>query len=82
MKVLTRKGTSQVLSATIVARHAGRDDFQLTLAMVAKVSLGTLASVIHLSDAGRRDSGRRHVQPHPPDAHRGGVFSGLMALRQ
>jgi len=47
VKVHVKKGTDQILGATIVARHAGDMISELTLAMVGKVGLSTLASVIH-----------------------------------
>ena len=47
VKVLVKHGTDEILGATIVASHAGEMISELSLAMVAKVGLGTLASVIH-----------------------------------
>lgn len=47
VKIHVRRGSDQILGATIVARHAGEMIGELALAMVAKVGLGTLASVIH-----------------------------------
>jgi pyruvate/2-oxoglutarate dehydrogenase complex dihydrolipoamide dehydrogenase (E3) component len=47
VKITVAEGSDRILGATIVARHAGEMISELTLAMVAKVSLGTLASVIH-----------------------------------
>lgn len=47
VNVMTRKGTGEILGATVVARHAGDMISELTLAMVAKVGLGTLANAIH-----------------------------------
>jgi pyruvate/2-oxoglutarate dehydrogenase complex dihydrolipoamide dehydrogenase (E3) component len=47
VQVLTRTGSDKILGATIVARHAGEMLSEITLAMVATVGLGTLASVIH-----------------------------------
>ena len=47
VKINVKKGTDQILGATIVARHAGEMISELTLAMVGKVGLKTLASVIH-----------------------------------
>lgn len=47
VKVMVRQGTDQILGATIVAPHAGDLISELSLAMVAKVGLGTLANVIH-----------------------------------
>ncbi|MCI0586716.1 MAG: mercuric reductase [Planctomycetes bacterium] len=47
VKIHVRKGTDQILGATIVARHAGEMISEVTTAIVGKVGLGTLASVIH-----------------------------------
>ena len=47
VKVHVKKGTGRILGATIVARHAGEMISELTLAMVNKVGLGRIASVIH-----------------------------------
>ena len=47
VKIHVKKGTDQILGATIVARHAGETIGELTLAMVGKVGLKTLARVIH-----------------------------------
>jgi pyruvate/2-oxoglutarate dehydrogenase complex dihydrolipoamide dehydrogenase (E3) component len=47
VKVVVKKGTGEILGATIVARHAGDMISELTLAMVSKVGLGALANVIH-----------------------------------
>jgi pyruvate/2-oxoglutarate dehydrogenase complex dihydrolipoamide dehydrogenase (E3) component len=47
VKIHVRKGTDQIVGATIVARHAGEMISEITLAMVAKLGLKTLASVIH-----------------------------------
>ena len=47
VKVHVKKGTDQILRATIVARHAGEMISEITLAMVGKIGLKTLASVIH-----------------------------------
>jgi len=47
VKVHVRKGTDQILGATIVARHAGEMINELTLAIVGKLGLGTIAGVIH-----------------------------------
>ncbi len=46
-KVLVRKGTDQIIGATIVATNAGDMLSELTLAMTARVGLGTLAKTIH-----------------------------------
>jgi pyruvate/2-oxoglutarate dehydrogenase complex dihydrolipoamide dehydrogenase (E3) component len=46
-KIHLRKGTDQILGATLVARHAGEMINELTLAMVKKIGLGSLSQVIH-----------------------------------
>jgi pyruvate/2-oxoglutarate dehydrogenase complex dihydrolipoamide dehydrogenase (E3) component len=47
VKVLVRSGTDRIVGATVVARHAGEMISELTLAMVGKVGLGTIARTIH-----------------------------------
>jgi pyruvate/2-oxoglutarate dehydrogenase complex dihydrolipoamide dehydrogenase (E3) component len=47
VKVHVKKGTDHILGATIVARHAGDMISEITLAMVGKLGLKTLANVIH-----------------------------------
>jgi pyruvate/2-oxoglutarate dehydrogenase complex dihydrolipoamide dehydrogenase (E3) component len=47
VKIHTRKGTGEILGATIVARHAGEMISEISVAMAAKLGLGKLASVIH-----------------------------------
>ncbi len=47
VKILHKRGSDQILGATIVARHAGEMINEITLAIVAKRGLSTLASVIH-----------------------------------
>jgi pyruvate/2-oxoglutarate dehydrogenase complex dihydrolipoamide dehydrogenase (E3) component len=47
VKVLLRKGSDEILGATIVANHAGEMISEITTAMVGKMGLGKLASVIH-----------------------------------
>jgi pyruvate/2-oxoglutarate dehydrogenase complex dihydrolipoamide dehydrogenase (E3) component len=47
VKVHVRKGTDRIVGATIVARHAGEMIGEITLAMVGKLGLKTLATVIH-----------------------------------
>jgi pyruvate/2-oxoglutarate dehydrogenase complex dihydrolipoamide dehydrogenase (E3) component len=46
-KIIVKKGTDQILGATIVARHAGEMISEITLAMVGAVGLGKIAGVIH-----------------------------------
>ncbi len=47
VRIHVRKGTDKILGATIVARHAGEMISEITLAMVGKMGLGTIAQVIH-----------------------------------
>ncbi|MCZ7586793.1 MAG: FAD-containing oxidoreductase [Deltaproteobacteria bacterium] len=47
VKIHVRKGTDQIVGATIVAKHAGDMISEVTLAMVGGVGLGTLSGVIH-----------------------------------
>jgi pyruvate/2-oxoglutarate dehydrogenase complex dihydrolipoamide dehydrogenase (E3) component len=48
VKIHVKERSDRILGATIVARHAGEMINELTLAMVAGVGLGGLASVIHV----------------------------------
>ncbi|MGI0492758.1 mercuric reductase [Alkalinema pantanalense CENA528] len=47
VKILHKKGSDQILGATIVARHAGEMINEITLAIVAGKGLNTLSTVIH-----------------------------------
>jgi pyruvate/2-oxoglutarate dehydrogenase complex dihydrolipoamide dehydrogenase (E3) component len=47
VKIHIKKGTDQIVGATIVARHAGEIISQSTTAMVGGLGLKTLAQVIH-----------------------------------
>ena len=47
VKVHVKKGTDEIVGATVVARHAGDMISELTTAIVGKIGLGKLASVIH-----------------------------------
>ncbi len=47
VKIHTLRGTDKILGATIVARHAGEMISEISVAMVAGLGLGRLASVIH-----------------------------------
>lgn len=47
VKVLVKKGTGEILGATIVASHAGDMISEITLAIVGGVGLKTLSGVIH-----------------------------------
>ena len=47
VKIMVKKGSDQILGATIVAENAGDLISEITTAMNAKMGLGSLASVIH-----------------------------------
>ncbi len=47
VKIHVREGTDRILGATVVASHAGEMINEITLAMVAKAGLRTIANVIH-----------------------------------
>ena len=47
VKIISKKGSDQILGAIIVARHAGEMISEVTAAMVGKMGLNKLASVIH-----------------------------------
>jgi pyruvate/2-oxoglutarate dehydrogenase complex dihydrolipoamide dehydrogenase (E3) component len=47
LKVHVKKGSDKIVGATLVASHAGEMISQITLAMTARVGLGTLAKTIH-----------------------------------
>ncbi len=47
VKIHVKKGSDQILGATIVAQHAGDMISEITLAMVNNIGLGKIASVIH-----------------------------------
>jgi pyruvate/2-oxoglutarate dehydrogenase complex dihydrolipoamide dehydrogenase (E3) component len=47
VKILHKKGSDQILGATIVARHAGEMISEVTTAIVGKLGLNTLSNVIH-----------------------------------
>ncbi|MBD2200962.1 mercuric reductase [Calothrix sp. FACHB-1219] len=47
LKILHRKGSDEILGATIVARHAGEMISEVTTAMVGKLGLNKLSGVIH-----------------------------------
>ncbi len=47
VRVHVRKGTGEILGATIVAEHAGDMLAELTLAMTHKIGLGKIAATIH-----------------------------------
>ena len=47
VKIYTKKGTDQILGATIVGPHAGDMISEITLAIQANMGLGSIANVIH-----------------------------------
>jgi pyruvate/2-oxoglutarate dehydrogenase complex dihydrolipoamide dehydrogenase (E3) component len=47
VKIHVRKGSDEILGATIVASHAGEMISEITLAMTKRVGLGAFANVIH-----------------------------------
>jgi pyruvate/2-oxoglutarate dehydrogenase complex dihydrolipoamide dehydrogenase (E3) component len=84
VKILTRKGSGEILGATIVARHAGEMISEITLALVAKVGLGSLAGVIHpyptQAEAIRQVGDMYNRTRLTPTVKR--FFHGLMALQR
>lgn len=47
LDVYVKKGTDEILGATMVCRHAGEMISEITLAMTASAGLGTVARTIH-----------------------------------
>lgn len=47
VRIHLKKGTDKILGATVVARHAGEMINEISLAMVGKLGLKTIAAVIH-----------------------------------
>ncbi|MBT8369836.1 MAG: FAD-containing oxidoreductase, partial [Deltaproteobacteria bacterium] len=47
VKIHVKKGTDQILGATIVGSHAGDMISEITVAMQSEMGLGKLANVIH-----------------------------------
>ncbi len=47
LKILHKKGSDQILGATLVANHAGEMISEVTTAIVGKIGLSKLANVIH-----------------------------------
>jgi pyruvate/2-oxoglutarate dehydrogenase complex dihydrolipoamide dehydrogenase (E3) component len=47
VKIHVKQGADQIVGATVVAKHAGEMISEITTAMVGKIGLGRLASVIH-----------------------------------
>ncbi len=47
LKIHVRKGSDEILGATMVSRHAGESISEITLAMTAGIGLGKIAETIH-----------------------------------
>ena len=47
VKIHVKKGSDEIVGATVVARHAGDMISEVTTAMAGKIGLGKLAAVIH-----------------------------------
>lgn len=47
VKILVKRGTDRIVGATVVASHAGDLVSEISVAMAAKLGLGSLANVIH-----------------------------------
>lgn len=47
VKILHRQGSDEILGATIVARHGGEMISEITTAMIGKMGLSKLATIIH-----------------------------------
>jgi pyruvate/2-oxoglutarate dehydrogenase complex dihydrolipoamide dehydrogenase (E3) component len=84
VKVHAKKGTGTIVGATIVARHAGDMISEITLAMNAKVGLGSLANVIHpyptQADAIRQVGDLYNRSRLTPTVKR--LFGAFLALRR
>lgn len=69
VKIHVREGTDTILGATIVARHAGEMINGISLAMVAGIGLGTLATVVHAHPTqgeAIKMAGEAYLRTRPP----------------
>ena len=84
VKIHVRKGTDEILGATIVARHAGEMISEVTLAMVGHLGLRTLSNVIHTypTQAEAIKQVADALQPHPPDPYGQGAFRPMAGLEK
>jgi pyruvate/2-oxoglutarate dehydrogenase complex dihydrolipoamide dehydrogenase (E3) component len=84
VKIHVKKGTDQIVGATIVARHAGEMISEITTAMVGGVGLKTLSSVIHpyptQAEAIRKVADSYNRTRLTPTFQR--LFSGWFALQR
>ena len=70
VKIHVREGTDTILGATIVARDAGEMINGISLAMVAGIGLGTLATVVHAHPTqgeAIKMAGEAYLRTRPPN---------------
>ena len=84
VKIHVKKGTDQILGATIVGSHAGDMISEITVAMQSGMGLSTLASVIHpyptAAEAIRQCGDAYNRERLTPTVRN--IFHRLMALRR
>ena len=84
VKIHVKKGTDQILGATIVGSHAGDMISEITVAMHSGMGLGRLANVIHpyptAAEAIRQCGDAYNRSRLTPTVK--GIFNRLMALRR
>ena len=84
VKIHVKKGTDQILGATIVGSHAGDMISEITVAMQAGMGLGKLASVIHpyptAAEAIRQCGDAYNRSRLTPTVK--GIFNRLMAFKR
>ena len=84
VKIHVRKGSDEILGATIVGPHAGDMISEVSVAMRAGMGLGTLASVIHpyptAAEAIRQCGDAFNRTRLTPTVRK--VFNRVMALRR
>ena len=84
VKIHVKKGTDQILGATIVGSHAGDMISEITVAMQSGMGLGKLANVIHpyptAAEAIRQCGDAYNRGRLTPTVK--GIFNRLMALRR
>ena len=84
VKIHVKKGSDQILGATIVGSHAGDMISEITVAMQSKMGLGKLANVIHpyptAAEAIRQCGDAYNRTRLTPTVK--GIFNRLMALKR
>lgn len=84
VKIHVKKGTDEILGATIVGSHAGDMISEITVAMQANMGLGKLANVIHpyptAAEAIRQCGDAYNRSRLTPTVK--GIFNRLMALKR